>query len=210
MTIFGVPSQLDAAACKPECSTQCTASVRVNAFQKATLGSPLPGSWAPTSGCVQVIHDRHPYCQLPGSMTIEKPCRTADVNPHITRTPVVYQAQASLHHALCFGRMPGVLAHAPRCLCACQGQDERAFLWLVKLPGSCHSHAVRSQGGSIGPCDHSPLSESSGELSGNSFPSALPVCLVGCTKGFQWVLSLGLLHVPCETYSQRACVSQKP
>ena len=75
--------------------------------------------------------------------------------------------------------MPGVSAHAPRCLCACQGQDEHDWLWLVKLPGSFHSHAVYSQGGSIGPCDHSPLSESSGELSGNPFPSALPVCHLG-------------------------------
>ena len=44
---------------------------------------------------------------------------------------------------------------------------------------SCHLHGVLSQGGSIGPCDHSPLSESSGELSGNHSPSAPPVCHLG-------------------------------
>ena len=51
--------------------------------------------------------------------------------------------------------------------------------WCVKLPGSCHIHGVPSQGGSIGPSDHSPLSESSGELSGSHSPSVLPVCHLG-------------------------------
>ena len=75
---------------------------------------------------------------------------------------------------------PGVSARCLDCLSACQGQAECVLLCLVKLPGSCHSHAIRSQGGSFGLReDHSPLSESSGELSGNSFPSALPVCHLG-------------------------------
>ena len=113
-------------------------------------------------------------------MTIDRTCRTVDDIQHMFRTYVVSQAQARLHHGLCFGRMPGISARDFHCLRACQGQDECVLLCLVKLPGSCHAHAIRSQGGSFGLCeDHSPLSESSGELSGNSFPSALPVCHLG-------------------------------
>ena len=55
----------------------------------------------------------------------------------------------------------------------------RSWLGTAPAPGSCHLHGVLSQGGSIGPCDHSPLSESSGELSGNHSPSAPPVCHLG-------------------------------
>ena len=159
MTVLGVPSLLDAAACKPECSTQCPAFERVNAFQKTPLWSPLPRSWAPTPCSTKVIQNRHHNCQLPGSMIIRKTSSAVDVTLHMTRNLVVCQAQTGHHHAPSLGRMPGILAHDHSCLCACQGQVEHAPLWCLKLPGSCHLHGVLSQGGSIGPCDHRPFSE---------------------------------------------------
>ena len=180
MTMIGVPSQHDAAACKPACSIQCSASVRGNAIAEAPLGSPLPGSWSPTTESRQVSCTCPPHSHLPGSMTIKKTMGTVEVISHMTQNLTGYQAQTSHYHAPCYGRMPGISAHAPGYVCTCQGQDERDLLCFVKLPGSFHSHCVCSQGGSTSPCeDAGPLSESSGELSGNLFPSALPVCHLG-------------------------------
>ena len=73
MTMAGVPSQLAAANCQPACSIQCLAPARGNASVAAPSGSPLPGSWTPTTENRQVKCTCSPPSHLPGSMTIN-PC----------------------------------------------------------------------------------------------------------------------------------------
>ena len=81
------------------------------------------------------------------------------------------------------GQTPGVLASSRVSVCTCQesGDATVACTCSLALPGSSHLWCVCSQGGSTcGQFDHaSPLSESSGELSGNYFPSGLPVRHLG-------------------------------
>ena len=180
MTMFRVPSQLDAAACKPACSIQCLASVQGNASAKAPRGSPLPCSWTPTRETRQVRCTCPPHSHLPGNMTIKETMGNVDVIPYMTQDPPGYQAKTRYYPASGYGRAPGASAHVLECLCACQGQAQHNLSCAVKLPGSFHLWYVRSHRGTSGGYGHNnPLSESSGELSGNCIPSALPVCHLG-------------------------------